>query len=105
MLPRPPRTLSDSTVRAPFAGKIADRFVHVGEYVRPDTKVVILLADDPLRLRLTVPEGDIFAVKEGLKVRFSTAGIPDHDFQATLKFIGGEVREQTRDLVRRSRRR
>lgn len=93
------QTVSDSTVRAPFAGKIADRFVHVGEYVRPDTKVVILLADDPLRLRLTVPESDIFAVKEGLKVRFSTAGIPDQVFQATLKFIGGEVREQTRDLV------
>jgi membrane fusion protein, multidrug efflux system len=93
------QTLSDSTVRAPFAGKVADRFVHVGEFVRPDTKVVILLADDPLRLRLTVPESDIFAVKEGLKVRFSTAGFPDRTFQATLKFIGGEVREQTRDLV------
>jgi membrane fusion protein (multidrug efflux system) len=93
------QTVADSTVRAPFAGKIADRFVHVGEYVRPDTKVVTLLADDPLRLRLTVPEQDIFAAKEGQKVHFETAGIPDRSFQATLKFIGGEVREQTRDLV------
>lgn len=93
------QTLADATVRAPFAGKIADRFVHVGEYVRPDTKVVTLLADDPLRLKLTVPERDIFAAKEGQKVRFETAGLPDRSFQATLKFIGGEVREQTRDLV------
>jgi membrane fusion protein, multidrug efflux system len=93
------QTVTDSTVRAPFAGKIAERFVHVGEYVRPDTKVVTLLADDPLRLRLTVPERDIFAAKEGQKVRFETAGIPGQSFEATLKFIGGEVREQTRDLV------
>jgi membrane fusion protein, multidrug efflux system len=93
------RTVSDSTVRAPFAGKIAERFVHVGEYVQPDSKVVTLLADDPLRLRLTVPERDIFAAKEGQKVRFETAGIPDKTFEATLRFIGGEVREQTRDLV------
>jgi RND family efflux transporter MFP subunit len=93
------QTLTDSTVRAPFAGKIADRFVHVGDYVRPDTKVVTLLADNPLRLRLTVPERDIFAVKEGLAVRFETAGIPDKTFEATVKYIGGEVREHTRDLV------
>ena len=93
------QSVSDSTVRAPFSGKIADRLIHVGEYVRPDTKVVTLLSDQQLRLRLTVPERDIFAVKEGLSVRFETAGIPGRTFQATLKFIGGEVRERTRDLV------
>lgn len=91
--------LADSTVRAPFAGKIADRAVHVGDYVRPDSKVVTLLADDPLRLRLTVPESEISAIKPDLEVRFETAGIPDRAFRGTVKFIGGEVREQTRDLV------
>ena len=91
--------LADATVRAPFAGKIADRAVHVGDYVRPDSKVVTLLADDPLRLRLTVPENQIFAVKPGLAVRFTSSGIPERSFLATVKFIGGEVREQTRDLV------
>jgi RND family efflux transporter MFP subunit len=93
------KTLSDATIRAPFEGKIADRPIHVGDYVHPDTKVVTLLADDPLRLRLTVPERDIFAVKEGLMVRFETAGLPNRTFQATVKYIGGEVRPQTRDLV------
>ncbi len=93
------QALTDATIRAPFAGKIADRAIHVGDYVRPDTKVVTLLADDPLRLRLTVPERDIFAVKAGLPVRFETAGLPNRSFQATVRFIGGEVRPQTRDLV------
>jgi membrane fusion protein (multidrug efflux system) len=93
------QSVADATIRAPFAGKIADRTVHVGDYVHPDTKVVTLLADDPLRLRLTVPELDIFAVKEGLSVRFETAGVPNRSFQATVKYIGGEVRAQTRDLV------
>jgi membrane fusion protein (multidrug efflux system) len=91
--------LADSTVRAPFAGKIADRAVHVGDYVRADSKVVTLLADDPLRLRLTVPESDIFAIKQDLEVRFETSSIPDRSFRAIVKYIGGEVREQTRDLV------
>jgi RND family efflux transporter MFP subunit len=91
--------LADSTVRAPFAGKIADRVVHVGDYVRPDSKVVTLLADDPLRLRLTVPESDIFVIKPDLEVRFESAGIPGRSFRAIVKFVGGEVRERTRDLV------
>jgi membrane fusion protein (multidrug efflux system) len=34
-----------------------------------------------------------------LEVRFETAGIPDRDFKANLKYVGGEVREQTRDMV------
>jgi membrane fusion protein, multidrug efflux system len=89
----------DSTVRAPFAGKIADRMVHVGDYVRPDTKVVTLLADDPLRLRLTVPEPNISSVKEGVVVRFEAVGLPNRSFQGTIKYVGGEIRSQTRDLV------
>lgn len=91
--------LADSTVRAPFAGKIADRVVHVGDYVRADSKVVTLLSDNPLRLRLTVPESAISSIKPDLEVRFETSGIPDRSFRGTVKFIGGEVREQTRDLV------
>lgn len=93
------QSLADSTIRAPFAGKVAERFVHVGDYVMPSSPVVTLLSDDPLRLRLTVPESDIGSVKTGLAVRFETAGVPGREFSAVVKYIGGEVREQTRDMV------
>lgn len=93
------QTLKDATIRAPFAGKIAERFIHVGDYVMPSSRVVTLLADDPLRLRLTVPESELGQIKPELPVRFETAGLPGRSFQATVKYIGGEVREQTRDMV------
>ena len=93
------QTVGDATIRAPFAGKIADRAINVGDYVRPDSKVVTLLSDDPLRVRLTVPEPDIFAARAGVSIRFETSGLPDKEFSALLKYIGGEVRQQTRDLV------
>ncbi len=93
------QAVADSTIRAPFAGKIADRFVHVGDYVMPSSRVVTLLADDPLRLRLTVPESSIGTIKAGLAVRFETAGVAGREFQAVVKYIGGEVRERTRDMV------
>ena len=93
------QTVSDATIRAPFAGKIAAKTIHVGDYVHPDTKVVTLLSDNPLRLQLTVPEPDIFAVKAGTRVRFESLGVPNRSFEAEVKNIGREVRAQTRDVL------
>jgi len=93
------QTLSDSAIRAPFAGVIAERFVHVGDYVHADTRVVTLLVDDPLRLELTVPEPNVGSVHPGLAVSFESVAIPGRTFTATVKYMGGEIREATRDLV------
>jgi membrane fusion protein, multidrug efflux system len=93
------RMLKDATVRAPFAGLIAERFVHVGDYVRPDSRVVTLLVDDPLRLKLTVPEPYLPFIKEGLTVTFETVAAPGREFTATIKYLGREVRANTRDVI------
>jgi membrane fusion protein (multidrug efflux system) len=93
------QTLTDSAIRAPFAGVIAERFVHVGDYVHADTRVVTLLVDDPLRLELTVPEANIGSVHPGLAVSFETVALAGRVFTATVKYMGGEIREATRDLV------
>jgi membrane fusion protein (multidrug efflux system) len=78
---------------------IAERFVHVGDYVHADTRVVTLLVDDPLRLELTVPESNIGSVRPGLAVSFETVALPGRVFTATVKYLGGEIRQATRDLV------
>jgi membrane fusion protein (multidrug efflux system) len=93
------QTLTDSSIRAPFGGVIAERFAHVGDYVHADTRIVTLLVDDPLRLELTVPEANVGSVHPGLAVSFETVAMPDRLFTATVKFMGGEIREATRDLV------
>jgi membrane fusion protein (multidrug efflux system) len=93
------QTVADSTIRAPFAGLVAERFVHVGDYVHADTRVVTLLVDNPLRLELTVPEANVGSVHPGLTVSFETVSLPGRVFTATVKFMGGEIREATRDLV------
>lgn len=93
------QSLTDSFIRAPFAGVIADWFVHVGDYVHADTRVVTLLVDDPLRLDLTVPEANVSSVRPGVTVTFDTVAMPGRTFQATVKYLGGGIREATRDLV------
>ncbi|MCC7537688.1 MAG: efflux RND transporter periplasmic adaptor subunit [Deltaproteobacteria bacterium] len=61
--------LRDSTVRAPFAGAIARRHVAQGAYVRPGTPLFDLVAVDPLRLALEVPERYAPSVRVGDVVR------------------------------------
>jgi membrane fusion protein (multidrug efflux system) len=93
------QTVADSSIRAPFGGVVAERFVHVGDYVHADTRVVTLLVDDPLRLELTVPEANVATVHPGLAVSFETVALPGRVFTAIVKYMGGEIREATRDLV------
>jgi membrane fusion protein (multidrug efflux system) len=92
------KTLGDSTIRAPFSGIVAERLVTIGEYVRPDTRVVSLVDIDTLRLELTVSESAIASVHEGQRVTFHVAGFGE-DFGATIKYVGPTLRRTSRDLV------
>jgi membrane fusion protein, multidrug efflux system len=93
------RALGDASIRAPYAGVIGERFVSVGDYVRPDSKVVTLLAIDPLRLRLSIPERAIGAAHEGSIVTLETVSLPGRAYSGTIRYVGREVRETTRDMI------
>lgn len=91
--------LGDATVRAPFAGMIAQRYVDDGEYVGRDTKIVSLVELDVLRLELNVPESDARYVQVGQAVRFDVAGFDKQSFTGVIKYVGPSLRAETRDLV------
>jgi membrane fusion protein (multidrug efflux system) len=91
--------VQDAAIRAPFGGVIGERFINVGDYVQPSSKVVTLLVDNPLRLRISVPEPAIPYAKEGTVVSFKTLTLPDREFQATIKYVGREIRATTRDMI------
>jgi RND family efflux transporter MFP subunit len=93
------QTLGDATIRAPFSGLVAERYISVGEYVRADGRVAHLIDIDPLRLELTIPEQNLGAVKQGQKVQFQVAAFPNQTFTGTVHYIGPSVRASTRDLV------
>ncbi len=91
--------VGDGTIRAPFAGVVTERMVSVGDYVQPSSKIVTLVVGNPLRLKLTIPERRIGDVKEGALVTFSAAALPGRTFSGTVKYLSGEVRPTTRDVV------
>lgn len=62
------------TVRAPFAGRVAERLVQIGEHLPAGAPVVRLVAQARVRVRVHVREGDAAAVVSGARVRLSVPG-------------------------------
>ena len=93
------KTLTDSVIRAPFSGQVVERYVQPGEYVKADTRIARVVDVALLRLLLNVPETAVGSVREGQSVEFGTAAYPGESFIGIIKFIGGAVRESTRDLI------
>ncbi|HEY4103740.1 MAG TPA: efflux RND transporter periplasmic adaptor subunit [Polyangiaceae bacterium] len=93
------KMVGDSVIRAPFSGVVGERYVNVGQYVQPSTRVVSLYAIDPLRLELSVPEANIALIKPDLAVDFQVAAYGEQTFSGKVRFISPNVRESSRDLV------
>jgi RND family efflux transporter MFP subunit len=93
------KNVGDGTIRAPFAGSVSERYIEVGEYVQPSSKVVSIVQTGDLRLELTVPEASVANVKTGADVSFTVAAFPEKTFHGTVRFVSGSVRTTTRDLV------
>ncbi|WP_437876136.1 efflux RND transporter periplasmic adaptor subunit [Sorangium sp. So ce513] len=93
------QSVGDGQIRAPFDGTITERFVDVGEYVRHDSRVVALVSRGAPRLQFTVPEASLAAVRPGGALTFTVPAYPGRSFTGAVRWIGGAVREATRDLV------
>jgi RND family efflux transporter MFP subunit len=93
------KAVGDATIRAPFGGLIAERYVEAGEYVRADSRIVTIVDIDELRLELTVPESSVAAVAAGQQVDFQVQAFDGQSFGATVKHVGPAMRRASRDLV------
>jgi RND family efflux transporter MFP subunit len=69
-------TLAYTVVRAPYAGLVAARPVHVGDVVSPGTPLIEVEGDGGLELEATLEEGLAAAVHPGLEVTARVDGQP-----------------------------
>ena len=93
------KSMADTSVRAPFAGLVAERAVSVGDYVTKGARVATVVSIDPLRVELTVPEQAIAMIKVGQPVRLTVDAYPGEQFQATVRFVSPSVRVDQRALT------
>jgi RND family efflux transporter MFP subunit len=92
------KAVGDTLIRAPFDGAVAERRISAGEFAQVGRVVVVVVQQDPLRLRLDIPEADAGQVVLGREVTLSVAAHPGRVFHGTIKRIGASVKTQTRSL-------
>jgi multidrug efflux pump subunit AcrA (membrane-fusion protein) len=92
------KKLTDSVIRAPFAGQIKERGVTPGQYLKVQTPVMIIVNVDPLRVRLKVPEKMAGWVKTGQSVSISVEAYPERTFGGKVSRINPSVDQQTRSF-------
>lgn len=93
------KALADTTVRAPFAGVVGERFVSIGDYVTRGTKVATVMRVDPLRVELTVPEQFVSAIATGRSVTFEVDAYPGETFVGQVRYVSPSVAANTRALT------
>jgi RND family efflux transporter MFP subunit len=92
------KKLADTVIRAPFAGQVKQRLVTVGQYVKVQTPVMVIVDADPLRVRLQVPEKVAAFVAVGQPVSVRVEAYPDRVFEGKISRINPSVDAQTRSF-------
>ncbi len=92
------RALRDASVRAPFPGLIARRFVSQGEFVSPGQKLFDLVALDPIEIEFRLAEVDCGRVAIGSEIDVRVAPYPDEVFRASVSVISPRIDPATRTL-------
>jgi RND family efflux transporter MFP subunit len=89
----------DTIIRAPIDGIVGERFVNVGEYAQPSSRVASVYAIDPVRVIISVPEPAVSQVREGQTLNLRVSAYPDRDFPAVVRFVSPALRPNSRDLI------
>jgi membrane fusion protein, multidrug efflux system len=92
-----------TTVRAPFAGVVGQRFVSLGDYVTTATRLLTLQTVDPQHAVIDVPERHAVRLARGQPIDFSVAAQPGRTFRAQVEFIDPVVAENSRTITVKAR--
>ena len=93
------KAFSDTVVRSPFAGAVAQRLVSVGDYVTRGMKVAVVVRVNPLRVQLTVPEQFVAAVSAGSPVSFEVDAYPGRKFEGKVRYVSPALQAEQRALT------
>jgi RND family efflux transporter MFP subunit len=91
--------LADTRVVAPFAGKVASRYLDPGALVQPGTPVVRLVQDGPLLVQFRVPERDLGRLVVGHPLTLTTQATGERELPGHVVRISGEVSRSDRTVL------
>lgn len=97
------KKLDDSTIRAPFAGEVKERMVAVGQYLKVQSAVMVIVNVNPLRARLKIPEKMAAWVQVGQTASIAVEAYPGQKFAGKISRLNPSVDEQTRTFEAEAR--
>jgi len=77
---------------------VKQRMVTPGQYVRVQTPVMVVVDNDPMRVKLKVPEKMVGWVAVGQAVEVRVEAYPDQAFSGTISRMNPSVEPDTRSL-------
>lgn len=92
------KALSDTVIRAPFAGFISERGIAVGEYVTPSSKIATILRTNPIKLALELPEGEAGRLKPRMIVLARVAAYDELEFEGRVTAINPAISPTSRSI-------
>lgn len=90
--------LEKSSIRAPWSGHVAARFVDQGDYLQPGQPVIELVADSRLKVTAPVAAPDAPLVAVGRPVEVSVEGFGDEVFEGEIVRVGATLDAASRTL-------
>jgi membrane fusion protein, multidrug efflux system len=91
-------TIERKTIRAPFAGVLGIRQVHLGQYLAGGDPVVPLQSLDPIHVDFAVPQQELARVTVGSVTRVSTDGPPPATLAGKVTAVDSVINATTRNV-------
>ncbi|MFA9390529.1 MAG: efflux RND transporter periplasmic adaptor subunit [Prolixibacteraceae bacterium] len=82
------RRFEDATIQAPISGFINERYVEVGAYLNPGTRLFDIVDDSKLKIQCSVSEQQVLRLKKGQKANLTCNALPGVELSGTISFIG-----------------
>ncbi|WCJ58978.1 efflux RND transporter periplasmic adaptor subunit [Fontisphaera persica] len=94
--------IAKKNLRAPFAGQLGLRQVHLGQYVEAGRALVTLQALRPVYVDFSLPQQTLGVLRTGLVVEVQSDAFPQRRFEGRLIALSPEVHADTRSLALRA---
>lgn len=91
--------LDKAIVRAPWAGRIAERHVEAGDFVAPGAPLFELVDSSRLKVRASARSADVPFLEVGREVEVAIDAFPGETFRARVERLGAELDPESRTLV------
>lgn len=88
-----------ATIKAPFDGVVTERWADPGDLIQPaSTKILHVMRLDPLRVRIHIPQSDVFAVRADSKAKVTFDELPSRVFEVPVSRLFWALNKSTKTM-------